>query len=51
MITIMGYASLFFTAYNIACAMIARLAGVNEAAKANDLEAAIWFIAATVAFK
>jgi len=51
MIIIMGYTSLFLTGYNIATGMIARLADNNEAAKANGLEASIWFIAASVCFK
>jgi len=51
LITIMGYTSLFLTTYNIACGMINRLAGNDDAAKASGLEASIWFIAATVCFK
>ena len=51
MITIMGYASLFLSSYNIACGMIGRLACNYDAARANGLEAAIWFVAATVCFK
>ena len=49
-IIIMGCISSFFSGYNIATGMINRLAG-NDAARANGLEAAIWFVAATVAFK
>ena len=50
-ITIFGYAATFLTLYNIAAGMITRLAGNDDAARANGLEAAIWFVAATVAFK
>jgi len=51
LITIMGYTSLFLTGYNIACGVIQRAVGNDDGSRANGLEAALWFIAATVAFK
>lgn len=47
----LGYIASFFTAYNIICGMLLRLANKDNDARQAGIEAAIWFIAAVICFK
>lgn len=51
MSSILGYIGLCLTAYCIICGMLSRVANNNEGARANGIEAAIWFVAACVCFR